>query len=92
MRGLDGFPFGLAAQCGVCFVGRLANSPLLASPPFAHPSALRGQRVEELMDDTPLLHTLARFLAAAAWAFDASALHPPIPFIQPSGKNYLTYN
>jgi hypothetical protein len=53
MRGLDGFPFGLAAQCGVCFVGRLANSPLLAAPPFAHPSALRGQRVGQLMDGTP---------------------------------------
>jgi len=53
MRGLAGFPFGLAPQCGVCFVGWLANSPLLAAPPFAHPSALRGQRVGGLREDTP---------------------------------------
>lgn len=53
MRGLDGFPFGLAAQCGVCFVRWLANSQLLAAPPFAHPSALRGQRAGELKGGTP---------------------------------------
>ena len=53
MRGLDGFPSGLTPQCGVCFVGWLANSPLLAAPPFAHPSALHRQRVGELKGDTP---------------------------------------
>lgn len=40
MHGLAGFPFGLAAQCGVCSV--------------AHPLALHGQRAGELINDTPL--------------------------------------
>ena len=53
MRGLDSFPFGLTAQCDVCFVRWLANSQLLAAPPFAHPSALHRQRVGELKGDTP---------------------------------------
>jgi len=53
MRGLAGFPFGLAAQCSVCFVAWLAHRGLWAAPRFAHPSALRGQRVGELNDDTP---------------------------------------
>ena len=86
------FPSGWLRNAASALSGGLPIARYWLRPPFAHPSALRGQRVEELMDDTPLLHALARFLAAAAWAFDASALHPPIPFIQPSGKNYLTFN
>ncbi|WP_235514252.1 hypothetical protein, partial [Acidovorax sp. Root217] len=37
---------------------RLANSPLLAAPRFAHPSACRGQRGGEMNDDTPYLKTV----------------------------------